>query len=126
MNFKVSVLGEVAKPGVVEVKSERCTVLEALGLAGDMTIFGKRENVTLIREEDGVVSYHRLNLADGDLIKSPYYYMQQNDVLYVEPTETRMEQSEYSTNNSYKIQVVSAIISGASVIASLVIALAIK
>ncbi|MBD5231106.1 MAG: polysaccharide export protein [Muribaculaceae bacterium] len=126
LNFKVSVLGEVQKPAVIKVPTERMTVLEALSEAGDLTVFGRRDNVTLIREEGGEVTYHRLDLSDGDLIKSPYYYLQQNDVIYVEPNDARRDQAEYSVNNSYKIQVVSAIISGASVIASLVIALAVK
>lgn len=126
VNFKVNVLGEVARPHTIKVDGERMTVLEAIAEAGDLTIFGRRDNVTLIREENGQVTYHRLDLSDGDLLKSPYYYLQQNDVIYVEPTPTRMQQSEYSVNNAYKIQVVSAIVSGASVIASLIIALAVK
>ena len=125
-NFKVSVLGEVAKPAIVKVPAERITILEALGEAGDLTIFGRRDNVTLIREENGEVTYNRIDLTDANLIKSPYYYLQQNDVIYVEPNEARTQQAEYSVNNSYKIQVVSAIISGVSVIASLVIALTVK
>jgi len=126
LNFKVNVLGEVRNPHVVKVPGERCTILEAITQAGDLTVFGRRENVTLIREENGEISYHRLDLTDGNIFNSPYYYLQQNDVIYVEPTEVRKAQAEYSVNDSYKIQVVSTIVSGASVLASLIIALAIK
>lgn len=122
-NFKVNVLGEVAKPGLVHIPSERFTILDALAEAGDLTIFGRRDNVTLVREQDGKVTYHRVDLNDAKLFESPYYYLQQNDAIYVEPTEARRGQAEYNQNNAYKISVVSAIVSGCSVIASLIIAL---
>lgn len=125
-NFKVSVMGEVNRPNIIKVPSERFTILDAIASAGDLNLYGRRDNVTLIREEDGKVTYHQLNLADGNIINSPYYYLRQNDVIYVAPTDKRMQQSDYSVNNSYKIQVVSAIVSGASVIVSLIIALAVK
>lgn len=125
-NFKVNVIGEVAKPQVIKVPGERFTILEAIAEAGDLTVFGRRDNVTLIREENGEVTYHRLDLSDADLIKSPYYYLQQNDVVYVEPNGARKDQSEYSVNDSYKIQVVSTIVSGVSVLVSLIIALTVK
>lgn len=126
VNFKVRVLGEVAKPGSIEATSERLTVLDAIAEAGDLTVFGKRDNVTLIREKDGKIEYHPLDLTQASIIESPYYYLKQNDVIYVEPNQAREGQAEYSVNNTYKIQVVSAIVSGASVIASLIIALVTK
>ncbi|MCM1320163.1 MAG: polysaccharide export protein [Muribaculaceae bacterium] len=126
LNFKVNVLGEVAKPGITTADSERFTILDALAQAGDITVFGKRENVTLLREEDGRITYHQVDMNDANLIKSPYYYLQQNDVIYVEPNVARRGQAEYNQNNSFKISVVSTIVSGASVIASLIIALTAK
>ncbi|MCM1006077.1 MAG: polysaccharide biosynthesis/export family protein [Prevotella sp.] len=125
-NFKVNVLGEVTKPGIVHIPSQRFTILDALAEAGDLSIFGRRDNVTLVREENGKITYHRVDLNDAKLFESPYYYVQQNDAIYVEPTEARRGQAEYNQNNSYKISVVSAIVSGASVIASLIIALAVN
>lgn len=125
-NFKVNVLGEVAKPGLVHIPTERFSILDALAQAGDLTIFGRRDNVTLVREENGKITYHRVDLNDAKLFESPYYYLQQNDAIYVEPTEARRGQAEYNQNNAYKISVVSAIVSGCSVIASLIIALAVK
>lgn len=126
INFKVKVIGEVSKPGSYLIDNERATVLDALAEAGDMTIFGKRDNVTIYREEDGQYSYHKLNLNDASTISSPYFYLKQNDVIYVEPGDAKAGQAEYNQNNSYKISVISTIVSASSVIASLVIALAVK
>ncbi|MBP8945541.1 MAG: polysaccharide biosynthesis/export family protein [Paludibacteraceae bacterium] len=89
LNYKVTVLGEVLRPGQYPIDNERVTVLDALGLAGDMTIYGKRENVLLIRENFGKLEFVRLNLNATDLFTSPYYYLQQNDILYVEPNVVR-------------------------------------
>ncbi len=126
MNFNVNVMGEVQTPGRYNFETERVSVLDALAKAGDMSVFGKRHNVTVWREEDGVVTYHKLNLNDSKAYSSPYFYLKQNDVLYVEPSESRAGQADYNQNNSYKVSVISAIVSGVSVITSLVIALVIN
>jgi polysaccharide export outer membrane protein len=125
-NFRVNVLGEVKKPGAMEVTKERYTVLDAIAEANDLTEFGRRDNVLLIRDENGVRTYHRLNLNDASLLTSPYYYLQQNDVVYVEPNKIRQDNSKYNQNNAFKLSVVSTIVSAASIIASLVIALTVK
>ena len=91
-----------------------------------MTEFGKRDNVLLIREENGVKKYVRLNLSDVAILESPYYYLQQNDIIYVEPNEIKVDNSKYNQNNAFKMSVVSTIVSALSVIASVVIALTIK
>ena len=80
----------------------------------------------VIREEIGKQTYHRMNLADSNIFSSPYFYLQQNDVVYVEPNQIRIDNSKYNQNNAYKLTVISTIVSAASVIASLVIALAVK
>ncbi|MBR6640010.1 MAG: polysaccharide biosynthesis/export family protein [Muribaculaceae bacterium] len=126
MNFRVNVLGEVKKPGAVSVRRERYSVLDALADAGDLTEFGERSNVLLIREENGAKTYHRLNLNEASTLSSPYFYMQQNDVIYVEPNEIRKDNSKYNQNNAFKLSVISTIVSACSVIASLVIALTVK
>ena len=126
MNFYINVIGEVRQPGRIPVKSERVSVLDALAMAGDMTEYGERENVVLIRETDGKREVHRLNLNDAAVLSSPYFYLQQNDVVYVEPNSIRQDNSKYNQNNSYKISVISTIVSAASVVASLVIALTVK
>ena len=93
-NFKVSVLGEVAKPGVYTSSNERFTLLEALAMAGDLTIMGQRDNVMLIRTKaDGTREIHRLNLNDKDLVLSPYFNLQQNDQIYVTPNASKARSS---------------------------------
>ena len=125
-NFRVNVLGEVKRPGAIEAKSERFTIFDALAAAEDMTEYGERTNVMVIREENGQRAYHRVNLKDARIVDSPYYYLQQNDVVYVEPNQIKAGNAKYSQNNAFKVAVVSTIVSGVSVIASLVIALAVK
>jgi polysaccharide export outer membrane protein len=93
MNFKISVLGEVRSPGTFNVADDKITLLEALGKAGDLTIYGRRDNVLVRRETGGVVVFHRVNLLTEALLLSPAYYLQQNDVVYVEPNRVRAEQS---------------------------------
>lgn len=85
MNFKVSVLGDVAKPGQLVVDGERLTIFEALSMVGDLTIYGQRYNVTVIREENGMRTIGNLDLSSKEVFNSPYYYLHQNDVVYVEP-----------------------------------------
>lgn len=126
INFRINVMGEVNRPGAKIVSRERYSVLDALADAGDLTPFGERNNVLLIREVDGKKEFHRFNLNEASILTSPYFYLQQNDVVYVEPNQIRKDNAEYNTNNSYKVSVASAIVSGCSVIASLVIALVVK
>lgn len=110
-NFKITVLGEVNKPGSYTLPQERVTVLEALGLAGDMTIKGVRDNVLLIRETNGIKKMERLDLTSDSLLMSPYYYLAQNDVLYVEPNGAQVRSSSLGQNTNVLISVSSVIIS---------------
>ncbi|MCF0219444.1 MAG: polysaccharide biosynthesis/export family protein [Muribaculaceae bacterium] len=125
-NFHVYILGEVARPGIVSATGERFTVLDAIARAGDLTKYAVRDNILLVRDENGKKEYHHLNLKDSRVFESPYFYMRQNDILVVDPNKVAESNATYNTNNAYKIQVTSAIISACSVIASLVIALAVK
>jgi len=93
-NFKVTVIGEVQNPNSFVIPTEKVTILEAIGLAGDLTVYGKRENVLLIREKEGLRTAIRLNLNDKNLLASPYYFLQQNDVIYVEPYKTKAIQAD--------------------------------
>ncbi|MDO6429414.1 polysaccharide biosynthesis/export family protein [Flavitalea sp. BT771] len=88
LNYRVTVMGEVSHPGSFTIPNERLTVLEALGLAGDLLILGRRENVLVLREVKGVRSFGRLNLLSKDIVNSPYYYLKTNDVVYVEPASS--------------------------------------
>lgn len=123
VNFKVVVAGEVKTPQTISVPNNRITVLEALAQAGDMTEFGERENVLVIREENGKRTYTHLDLNSSDVLNSPYYYLQQNDYVYVAPNKVRQANSKYNSNNAFKLSVISTVVSACSVVASLVIAL---
>ncbi len=126
LGFYVNVLGEVRNPHRIRVEGERFTLLDAVSAAGDLSEFGERGKVFVIRDENGKQTYHRLDLADSNIFASPYFYLQQNDVVYVEPNQIRIDNSKYNQNNAYKLTVISTIVSAASVVASLVIALAVK
>lgn len=125
-NFKVSVLGEVNRPGSINIPNERVSVLDAIGLAGDLTIYGERSNVVIIRDNNGKKEFKRLDLTSSSIFESPFYYLKQNDVIYVEPNKARRGNSKYSQAAQYNISVASTIIGAVSVIASLTIALLIK
>jgi polysaccharide export outer membrane protein len=114
VNFKVSVLGDVVHPGVYPINSERVNVSEALGMAGDLSITAVRKNVLLIREQDGKRQYIRFNMQSKDVFNSPYYYLQNNDVLYVQPGNAKYA----SVDSSYRN--VSIILSALSVIALII------
>lgn len=110
LNFKITVQGEVNKPGTFPVTSERVTVLEALSLAGDLTIYGKRTNVMLLREQNGEKKVVRLDLTRADFINSPYYYLHQNDVLYVEPNKTKLNSAVVGPNTGIILSAISLLV----------------
>jgi polysaccharide export outer membrane protein len=93
VNYRVTVLGEVVRPGTYNATNEKITLMEAIALAGDLTIYGERENVLVIQDYDGKKTYTRVNLKSSDLFDSPVYYLSQNDVVYVEPNKTRAKNS---------------------------------
>lgn len=110
LNYKVTVQGEVVRPGVYTTQTERITLPEALGMAGDLTIYGKRENILIIREIDGKKSYNFVDLTKADFINSPFYYLSQNDVVYVEPNQMRVNSSAVGPNISVILTSVSLVI----------------
>lgn len=93
VNFKVTVQGEVTRPGSFTIVSERVTLPEALSLAGDLTIFGKRNNIVLVREINNKKSFNRIDITKADFINSPFYYLSQNDLIYVEPNNAKSSTS---------------------------------
>ncbi len=116
-NYKISVLGEVTRPGMYTVGNEKITILEALAQAGDLTIYGVRNNVKLIREDaTGKKSIHVLNLNDAGLINSPYYYLQQNDIIYVEPNKVKAQNSSVGSMTSLWFSATSILISMTSLL----------
>jgi polysaccharide export outer membrane protein len=110
MNFKVSVQGEVNAPGTYAINSERVTLIEAVTKAGDLTIYGKRNNILIIRETDGVKSYNRVDITSADFINSPFYYLAQNDVVYVEPNKSRINGAAVGPNTGVIISISSLLI----------------
>jgi len=110
-NFKVTVLGEVKMPGTYPVENERITLLEAIGLAGDLNIQAKRSKITLIREQQGKRTLTTFDLTNSDLFNSPYFYLAQNDVVYVEPNKTKMNSSVVGPNSGIIISSISTLIS---------------
>ncbi len=116
MNFKVSVIGEVNSPGTYDIEGDKVTILEAIARARDLTIFGKRENVSVIREIEGHRTIYQVNLCSVDLFKSPAYYLQQNDIVYVEPSEIKARQS---TTDDKTLRLSSILISSGSLLASI-------
>lgn len=111
MNFKVSLQGEVNLPGTYNITSERVTLIEALSMAKDLTIYGKRDNILVIREMNGVKSYNRVDITKADFINSPFYYLAQNDVIYVEPNSTKINAAAVGPNTSVIISAISILIS---------------
>ena len=120
-SYRVTVAGEVTSPKVVPVSTEKMSVLEALAQAGDLTIYGRRDNVLLIRENaDGQKEAHRLNLNDANIINSPYYYVQQNDYIYVEPNSVKAKNSAIGQSTTLWFSFVSILTSVAALVVNIV------
>ncbi len=119
-SYSISVLGEVAKPGSYQVAREKITILEALAQAGDLTIYGVRENVKLIRENaKGKKEIHTINLNDANLLQSPYYYLQQNDIVYVEPNKVKSQNSSIGQSTTLWISATSILVSIAALVVNI-------
>ena len=115
MNFKVSVIGEVNSPGTYTIEGDKVTVLQAISLARDLTIFGQRENVTVIRERNNERVMYQINLCDVSMFNSPAYYLQQNDIVYVEPSAIKARQS---TTDDKALRMTSIMVSSGSLLIS--------
>ena len=116
-SYSVSVLGEVNRPGSFQVGREKITILEALAQAGDLTTFAYRDRIFLIRENsDGQKEFHQLDINDANIINSPYFYLQQNDVVYVEPRKVETRNAFISANTSVWFSITSALMSIATFI----------
>lgn len=115
-NFKITVLGEVRSPGSFFIENDRITLLEAIGMAGDLTINGVRNNVLVIREVGGDKTEYRVDLTSRSTFNSPVYYLSQNDVVYVEPNGAKIQSSKYTQNTSIFVSIASVIITVISVL----------
>ena len=116
VNYRITVLGEVARPGTYTATNERITLVEAISLAGDMTIYGERENVLVIQDYDGKKTYTRVNLKSTDLFQSPVYYLSQNDVVYVEPNKTRAKNSAIGAQTGVLLSAIGLLVSVAALV----------
>ena len=120
MNYKYAVLGSVGKPGVFTTQNEKVSILEAIAQAGDLTTFAYRDRIFLIREgADGQKEFHQLDINDANIISSPYYYLQQNDVIYVEQQKIATRNAYFSANTSIFLTITSALTSIATLILAL-------
>lgn len=120
VNYKIAVLGEVNRPGMFTISNEKVNILEALAMAGDMTIYGVRDDVKLIRErEDGKREIIKLNLTNAAIVTSPYYYLEQNDIIYVKPNKMKAKNADIGTTTSLWLTSVSILVSVASLLATI-------
>lgn len=116
-NFSISVLGEVTRPGLFLVSNERITIFQALSLAGDMTLYGKRKDVLVIREDDGgQKTYNRLDFTSKDVLLSPYYYLQQNDIVIVSPNMAQVQSSAFNRNTSIWVSIAGVVLTVISIL----------
>ena len=123
MNFKISVTGEVTSPGVFDISGDKITIFEAISLARNLTIYGRRDGVYVIREQNGSRTIYQVGLRTVDMFNSPAYYLQQNDVVYVEPNKVRAGQSTINENNLKSVSLWVSIGSFLSTLATLFISL---
>ncbi len=121
VNYKVTLLGEVSRPGSISVRNDRISILDAVGQVGDLTINANRKNILVVRDIEGEKTFGRIDITDPALFASPYYYLRQNDVVYVEPNDAKKKNAKYSQAQQYSVTVFSAIISSMSLITSMVL-----
>lgn len=119
----VEVLGQVPSPGRQTFSTQRISILDVMARCGGVQLNGKKETVRLIREEEGRIYTHHLDLTDANIVNSPYFFLHQNDVIIVEPSENAKRNATYDQMNGYKLSVISTVVSACSVVASLIIAL---
>lgn len=119
-SYRVTVIGEVSGPKVIPVSTEKMSIIEALAHAGDLSIYGKRDNVLLIREDaNGQKRYVRLNLNDANIFNSPYYYLQQNDIIYVEPNRVKAKNSALGQSTTIWFSFIGIVTSMASLLVNI-------
>lgn len=123
VNYKITVMGEIARPGTIAVKNDRISILDAIGQSGDLTINANRTNILVIRDNNGEKEFGRLDITQPDFFASPYYYLRQNDVVYVEPNHAKQRNARYSQAQQYNVTVFSSILSAVSVITTVILAI---
>lgn len=122
LNFKVTMMGEFNKPGSYSIKNDRVTILDVIGMAGDLPLTANRKNILVIRENEGKKDIYRLDITDPNIFASPCFYLKQNDVVYAEPIKTKLR-SRTSSDRQFTMSLVTSLISSVSVIVAMVISI---
>lgn len=122
INYKVTFMGEISRSGSITVRNDRLSILDAIGQQGDLTINANRKNILVIRDNNGIKEFGRIDLTDPAVFASPYYYLRQNDVVYIEPNDAKKRNARYSQAQQYNLTIFSTILSTVSVISSIIIA----
>lgn len=110
LNFRVTVLGEVSRPGRVESEGDRLTLLDAIAQSGDLTLYGMRQNILIVRDNNGEKTFNRVDVTAADFVNSPFYYLKQNDVIYVEPRRAKVDSTAIGGNVTTIISIISFLI----------------
>lgn len=122
LNFKVTLMGELSRPGSYSIKNDRITILDAIGMAGDLPITANRKNILVIRENNGQKEIHRIDITDPAIFASPCFYLKQNDVVYVEPTKNK-QRARTSSDRQFSMSLFSTIVSSLSLITTMILSL---
>lgn len=122
VNYKVTVIGEISRPGAITVRNDRLSIIDAIGQSGDLTINANRKNILVMRDNNGEKEFGRIDMTDPALFASPYYYLRQNDVVYVEPNDAKKKNANYSQAQQYNLTIFSTILTSVSVITSIIVA----
>ena len=122
-NFKVRIIGEVARPNEYTIKSTRISILDVIAMAGDLTIMGDRKNIWLLRDNNGKKEQFPIDLTDPGIFALPYYYLQQNDIVYVLPNSAQKRNARYSNDNNFRLSIFSAVFSAASIISTTILSI---
>lgn len=120
LNFKITLMGDVSRPGSYVVKNDRVSILDAIGMAGDLQLSANRKNILVIRDNNGVKETHRMDITNPAIFASPYFYLKQNDIVYVEPIKNK-QRARTSSDRSFTMSLVTSLISSISIITSMVI-----
>lgn len=120
LNFKITLMGDVSRPGSYTIKNDRVSILDAIGMAGDLQLSANRKNILVIRDNNGTKETHRMDITDPAIFASPYFYLMQNDIVYVEPIKNK-QRSRTSSDRSFTMSLVTSLISSISIITSMVI-----
>jgi polysaccharide export outer membrane protein len=115
-NFKITILGDVKNPGTIEVPNEKITLIEAIGIAGDLNITAKRKNILLLRDENGIKKQYRIDLTNSNFINSPIYCLEQNDIIYVEANQAKINSSNVSGSSSILVAIASLVITTVNIL----------